>query len=319
MNVTLPRGMTGAPCGSTGQFSAGRASGGGGSTRGTTHGVSEREPLALGPGWLAKPVQPSAFTVLALFAWGGTFPCPSGSLVRLQLAPRLSTAVAATKSPREARWMIMGWLIPRRWTAPRRSVCSAAMLRGALLILAVLGSLGLAACSGTVEQRSSDDEGTGGATGGSGGSGASGGTPTGGTGGASPSGGAPSGGTGGTPDYVDPGCPDEPPPAVVPACDPLNPEEACGIGWACYPYVIHPYGTGCGYQQFGAECAPAGSGESGDACGDGFDDCAPGHLCVVGAGAGKRCQKLCPLQGDPGCPPGLLCGETDIEGYGVCF
>jgi hypothetical protein len=140
------------------------------------------------------------------------------------------------------------------------------------------------------------------------------------------SGGADSGGSGGqaaggtgTGGYTDPGCPDVPPPEPVYECDPLEPEADCGPGFACYPYVSHPYGTGCETQQFGSWCAPAGTGEHGDFCGDGYGPCAPGYLCVVGAGAGKRCYRLCPLDTEHDCLPGLICGETDIAGYGVCY
>ncbi len=130
------------------------------------------------------------------------------------------------------------------------------------------------------------------------------------------------GGTGGQPDepdYMETPCPDEPPPPLEPDCDPLDPFAACDEGEGCYPYVLHPFGKECGYQQFGAACAPAGSGIQGDFCGPADASCAPGYLCVVGAGAGSRCTKLCPLEGPHGCPAGLICGETDIDGFGACF
>lgn len=110
-----------------------------------------------------------------------------------------------------------------------------------------------------------------------------------------------------------------PPPPPAYECDPLDPFAGCEEGEACYPYVSHPFGTGCGTQQFGSVCAPAGTGEHGDFCGDGHGPCGPGFLCVVGASAGKRCAELCPLDGEHECPPGLICGETDIAGYGVCY
>ncbi len=195
------------------------------------------------------------------------------------------------------------------------------MLRGQSFIQALGISLlvlpGLIGCGGTVTERAADDD-TGGSSsvsGGSGGLDASGGQPT--TGGRWSGGSGGVGATGGT--YIDPGCPDEEPPPPIVECDPLEPYKDCPSGFGCYPYVSHPYGSGCGFQQFGALCDYAGSGVAGDFCGDEYGNCAPGYLCVVGAGAGKRCQKLCPLVGDSGCPAGLLCGETDIEGYGVCF
>lgn len=185
---------------------------------------------------------------------------------------------------------------------------------GALLVPLV------SACSGTVEHIPGDKDGSGGRQSGSGGAH----TSTGGFG-ASTTGGQPAGGSGGSQQntggkYEDPGCPHEDPPPPDYPCDPLDPYVGCGVGMGCYPWVSHPYGSGCGYQEFGSQCEPAGTGFAGDFCGDEHDWCAPGYLCVVGAGAGKTCQKLCSTTGaSSGCAPGLFCGETDIEGYGVCF
>ncbi len=39
--------------------------------------------------------------------------------------------------------------------------------------------------------------------------------------------------------FVDPGCPDAPPPPTEYKCDPFNP-TACKAGEGCYPYVIYP-------------------------------------------------------------------------------
>jgi hypothetical protein len=151
----------------------------------------------------------------------------------------------------------------------------------------------------------------------SGDGGAGGAEPSGGTGGSAlPTGGALTGGdtgTGGT-GYVDPDCPDDPPEPTV-ECDPLAPYDSCDEGYACYPYLEYPY-EGCGYAAHGALCGPIGSGSQGDSCE--YSQCSPGFLCIVGTGAGARCAKLCPLEGDDGCPPGLLCAETDVPGYGVC-
>lgn len=158
-------------------------------------------------------------------------------------------------------------------------------------------------------------------SGGAGGFAAAGGaSATGGEGGSS-SGGVFTGGsaTGGSGGYVDPGCPDVPPPEPYYECDPLEPDAGCGEGYACYPFVSHPFGTGCGTQQFGALCALAGTGQHGDFCGDEHGPCAPGYLCVVGAGAGKRCAQVCLLDEDHDCPAGLICGETDVAGFGVCY
>lgn len=176
---------------------------------------------------------------------------------------------------------------------------------------------GWVACGGTVETLPPKDEG---GAGGSGGEGVGGSADTGGTGGSGgtgfPTGGASTGATGG---YVDPGCPDVPLPEPYYECDPLEPDEGCPDGYGCYPFVSHPFGTGCGTQQFGAICSPAGTGRHGDLCGDDHGPCAPGFLCVVGAAAGKRCAQVCLLDEEHDCPEGLICGETDVAGFGVCY
>ena|SRR5688572_17987215 len=118
--------------------------------------------------------------------------------------------------------------------------------------------------------------------------------------------------------YEDPGCPDaEPPPGVI-ECDVFNEPNGCAEGEGCYPYVDHPFGEGCGLQTFGAVCLPAGSGVQGSECGNDNDGCAPGFLCVVGAQTGNRCVKICDLNAANTCGNGLICGETDVEGVGVC-
>jgi hypothetical protein len=119
--------------------------------------------------------------------------------------------------------------------------------------------------------------------------------------------------------YVEPECPDEEPPPVRAECDPLEPYEDCGEGYGCYPYLDYPYGEGCGHPSYGAVCAVASTGEQGDFCGDEAGYCAPGYMCVVGAAGGKRCGKICETVRDHGCPAGLICGATDIQGFGVCF
>jgi hypothetical protein len=126
-------------------------------------------------------------------------------------------------------------------------------------------------------------------------------------------------GTGGVP-YVEPECPDEPPPPVEAECDPLLPadEAGCGAGSGCYPYLVYPYGEACGFPTFGALCAPASTGEQGEICGT-TNYCAPGFMCVIGGTAGARCTQICSLMAPSGCPPGLICNETDVVGYGVCF
>lgn len=122
----------------------------------------------------------------------------------------------------------------------------------------------------------------------------------------------------GEPDPVDTACPIEelPPPSIE--CDPYRSDD-CGAGAGCYPFVEHPEGKGCDAQIYGTVCLVAGIGTQGDLCGDDINDwCAPGFVCVVGQRAGKRCAALC----EPGvvnqCAGGLICGDLDVSGFGVC-
>lgn len=185
--------------------------------------------------------------------------------------------------------------------------------------LMLLGVVWAAACGGSVN---GDGTGTGGSTGGIG---ATGGTlPIGGTGGTLVTGGtggkdagkdakadAGSGGTGG---YVDPGCPDAPPPPPVKDCDVFGP-NTCKPGEGCYPFVQYPTHP-CDQEIFGAICAPVGPGKQGDACGN--TNCAAGFVCVV-TGQGTECVQLCDLFGAAKCPPGLFCVPIDVEGIGGCY
>lgn len=180
-------------------------------------------------------------------------------------------------------------------------------------------------CGGSVVQGNGDGEpepsgGFGGSVSGSGGAAGS----RAGTGGnlgmAGSAGSSAQAGRGGSPepDPVDTGCADIdlPPPNLQ--CDPFDP-AACGPGFGCYPYVDHPEGSGCDQQQYGTACAPAGSGTQGALCGGGLDDwCAAGFVCVVGQRAGKRCAQLCELGRPQQCSGGLVCGELDVAGFGVC-
>jgi hypothetical protein len=118
--------------------------------------------------------------------------------------------------------------------------------------------------------------------------------------------------------YVDPGCPDVGAPMQVNACDAFAEPSGCPPGLGCYPFVDHPFGTGCGVQTFGTECRPAGTGRQGEACGGGEEGCASGYVCVVGSQPGKHCVQLCPVGVSSSCPPGLICGDLDVEGFGVC-
>jgi hypothetical protein len=118
--------------------------------------------------------------------------------------------------------------------------------------------------------------------------------------------------------YVDPGCPDVGAPVEIKECDPFATTSTCPVGQGCYPFVDHPFGAGCDAQTFGTTCRPSGTGQQGDSCGSAEQSCAAGFVCVVGSQPGKHCVKLCPISGQKVCPAGLICGELDVEGYGVC-
>lgn len=117
--------------------------------------------------------------------------------------------------------------------------------------------------------------------------------------------------------YVDPGCPDAAAPEGIIECDPFSTPSGCPEGSACKPSISHPYGSGCDQQTFNLFCGAAGDGVQGSECFTG-SDCADGFICVVGAGAGKLCLRMCAPDGTAVCPPGYLCGETDAAGIGVC-
>lgn len=133
-----------------------------------------------------------------------------------------------------------------------------------------------------------------------------------------------SGGTGALPAdagfdvYVDPGCPDVGAPTKVNECDPFAAVSTCPFGQGCFPFVDHPFGAGCDAQSFGTVCRAAGTGQQGDSCGSQGESCAAGYVCVVGSQPGMHCVKLCRMGGEKVCPAGLICGELDVEGYGVC-
>ncbi len=119
------------------------------------------------------------------------------------------------------------------------------------------------------------------------------------------------------PDYEDPGCPDQPPPIEDFACDPYNQYNGdCPPGEACYIYVEYP-SEPCGQEVYGSFCSLPGPGQQGDTCNGGFD-CDGGHVCVI-TGSGTQCVELCPLSGDDGCPPGMVCEPIDVEGFGGCL
>jgi hypothetical protein len=120
--------------------------------------------------------------------------------------------------------------------------------------------------------------------------------------------------------FVDPGCEDLPPPEPYFECDLFLEPSGCQDGYGCYPYLLHPNDpSGCGQQSYGSVCIEPGIGSQGDLCGDGLRYCEPGYICVIGARPGARCAKLCSMDGAADCTDGLICGETDLPGIGVCY
>lgn len=119
------------------------------------------------------------------------------------------------------------------------------------------------------------------------------------------------------PDYEDPGCPDAPPPTKSFQCDPYQQNNGdCSDGMGCYIYVDYPTEP-CGQEVYGAACAFGGFGQQGDECMS-AGDCGGGLACVV-TGSGNQCVTLCSLEGDSGCPSGLVCEPIDVEGFGGCL
>jgi hypothetical protein len=179
-------------------------------------------------------------------------------------------------------------------------------------------------CGGSVahggEGEGDPSGGVGGAIGGGGSAGSRAGSATqggsAGSSGAAPSGGQSQGGRSDPP--IGTGCPETEPLEPDLQCSPLD-GAACGPGFGCYPYVVHPDGNGCEQQRSGTTCAPSGVGTQGSTCGaEPEARCAPGFVCVVGQRAGKRCAQLCELGGLQTCSGGLLCSELDVPGFGVC-
>lgn len=188
----------------------------------------------------------------------------------------------------------------------------ARMRRSSLLLLMALSTplpaLALAAgCDSSVQV--DDDDGGGGA-----GAGAGAGSTTGTT-----TGPGQDGGQDALQEFEDPGCPDSGPAPVAFDCDPYNQLNGdCPPGDGCYIFVQYPEpGEICGQEIYGSLCAPSGPGGQGAACNGGFE-CQGGFVCVV-TGAGNQCVQLCPLVGDDGCPPGLVCEPIDVEGFGGCL
>ncbi len=99
-------------------------------------------------------------------------------------------------------------------------------------------------------------------------------------------------------------------------CDPYNQDNGdCQPGQGCFIFTDPPQ-TPCGQEVYGAECDTAGPGQQGAPCNG--SGCAAGFTCVV-SGAGNQCVQLCELQGDSGCPSGLVCQPIDVEGFGGCL
>ncbi|WP_156338853.1 hypothetical protein [Chondromyces crocatus] len=118
-------------------------------------------------------------------------------------------------------------------------------------------------------------------------------------------------------EYVDPGCPDQPPPIVDLQCDPYDQHNGdCAVGEGCFIFVRYPQ-EACGQEIYGSRCGPAGVAGQGDPCLGSFE-CQGGFVCVV-TGSGNQCVRLCPLVGDDGCPAGLVCEPIDVEGFGGCL
>jgi hypothetical protein len=97
-------------------------------------------------------------------------------------------------------------------------------------------------------------------------------------------------------------------------CDPYQVTSGCGLGEKCSPYVV--YADRCQSEETGTRCVFAGTGVQGDDCSS--DACAAGFVCVS-AGTGLQCARLCRLSGaTDDCPPGLICGPLDVEGFSAC-
>lgn len=182
-----------------------------------------------------------------------------------------------------------------------------------LLLLAGLG-VDAVACGGDVGYVSVDAGGSGGDVPWSVGGTASGGNPF------YASGGLVDQGSGGVPPYEENVCPEVPPPTTYHDCDPLNSVDTCPYDQSCLPYIQYPdREDGCGSPGYGEVCWYAGSGAQGELCTSVGTGCAAGLMCVVGAAGGERCAQICVPGQDGTCPYGLICGETDVLGYGVCY
>jgi len=185
-----------------------------------------------------------------------------------------------------------------------------------VLVTLLVAAWGVPACGGDVGYTFSE-------TGGSG----SGGTPPRASGGAAtggnpfiPSTGGQAPGVGGTLPYEEEECPEVLPPPTLHECDPLDAAESCYEFEACLPYIVYPSSEdGCGTPGYGEICVYAGTGQQGDLCSNSGTGCSAGFMCVVGAAGGERCAQICVPGQANSCSNGLICGETDVLGYGVCY
>src|SRR5262245_31164157 len=64
--------------------------------------------------------------------------------------------------------------------------------------------------------------------------------------------------------YVDPPCPNPPPPRTDFECDVAS-QSGCDPGEGCYPYVRYPGGY-CEAEEYGALCYTAGTKTQGEVC-----------------------------------------------------
>lgn len=118
-------------------------------------------------------------------------------------------------------------------------------------------------------------------------------------------------------DYVeDLGCGDAAPAPPLEQCDPFQNPTGCPAGEACFLFVEPPSGP-CGTEHYGTMCMTPGTATQGEPC-DAGNLCAAGFDCVI-TGQGNQCVQLCQLGVNGQCPPGLLCVQIDVEGFGGCF
>jgi hypothetical protein len=114
--------------------------------------------------------------------------------------------------------------------------------------------------------------------------------------------------------YVDPPCPNPPPPKSNFECD-VATQSGCAPEEGCYPYVRYPGGY-CEAEEYGSACYTAGDKKQGEVC-NSVLECAGGFICVI-TGAGTSCAKYCELGKANACPEGLVCEPLDVSGMGVC-